>query len=236
MSYYFFFSDQETSELSEDFNPPIILENDGFYEIGLTNFSVNNAIPNVDEKNNKFHYGDKDEVIEIPVGSYEIADINKYLKTILTNKTSKEEKDKIYLHLQANFNTLKCEIKCNKTIDFSKPNSIGQLLGFERRQLARNKLHMSDFPVDIMRVNMIRIECNIATNSYRNGQPVHIIHSFYPTDPPGYKIVESPRNVIYLPINTHIIHNISLKIIDQNGFPVNFRKEVVTVTLHLRKV
>jgi hypothetical protein len=36
MSYYFFFSDQETSELSEDFNPPIILENDGFYEIGLT--------------------------------------------------------------------------------------------------------------------------------------------------------------------------------------------------------
>jgi hypothetical protein len=57
-----------------------------FYEIGLTNFSVNNAIPNVDEKNNKFHYGDKDDVIEIPVGSYEIADINKYLKTILTNK------------------------------------------------------------------------------------------------------------------------------------------------------
>jgi hypothetical protein len=177
-------------------------------------------------------------VIEIPVGSYEIADINKnkYLKTILTNKTSKEEKDKIYLHLQANFNTLKCEIKCNKTIDFSKRNSIGQLLGFERRELTRNKLHMSDFPVDIMRVNMIRIECNIATNSYRNGQPVHIIHSFYPTDPPGYKIVESPRNVIYLPINTHIIHNISLKIIDQNRFPVNFRKEVVTVTLHLRKV
>jgi hypothetical protein len=65
MSYYFFFSDQETSELSEDFNPPIILENDGFYEIGLTNFSVNNAIPNVDEKNKKFHYGDKDDVIEI---------------------------------------------------------------------------------------------------------------------------------------------------------------------------
>jgi hypothetical protein len=87
-----------------------------------------------------------------------------------------------------------------------------------------------------MRENMIRIECNIATNSYRNGEPVHIIHSFYPTDPPGYKIVENPRNVIYLPINTRIIHNISLKILDQNGFPVNFRKEVVTVRLHLRKV
>jgi hypothetical protein len=109
-------------------------------------------------------------------------------------------------------------------------------LGFEPRKLTSNKLHTSDFPVDIMRVNMIRIECNIATNSYRNGEPVHIIHSFYPTDPPGYKIVENPRNVIYLPINTRIIHNISLKIIDQNGFPVNFRKEVVTVTLHLRKV
>jgi hypothetical protein len=69
--------------------------------------------------------------------------------------------------LQANFNTLKSEIKCSKTIDFSKPNSIGQLFGFERRKLIRNKLHLDlDFPVDIMHVNMIRIECNIATNSY----------------------------------------------------------------------
>jgi hypothetical protein len=53
-------------------------------------------------------------VIEIPVGSYEIADINKYLKSILTNKISKEEKEKIFLHLQANFNTLKCEINVIK--------------------------------------------------------------------------------------------------------------------------
>jgi hypothetical protein len=53
-------------------------------------------------------------VIEILVGRYEIADINKYLKTILTNKISKKEKDKIFLHLQANFNTLKCEINVIK--------------------------------------------------------------------------------------------------------------------------
>lgn len=232
MSYYFFFSDQETSLLIAEFNPPIVLrEDESFYEIGLTNFSVNNAIPNVDETNNKFHYDN--EVIEIPVGSYELSDISRYIKNHIDSL--KEKNERTLLHLEANFNTLKCEIKCNKIIDFTKKNSLGQLLGFKKRKLKANIIHESDFPVDILRVNIIRIDCSIVTNSYRNGDSTHTIHAFYPKDPPGYKIIESPSNVIYLPINTRVIHDISLKIVDQDGNPVNFRKEVVTVTLHLRK-
>lgn len=234
MSYYFCFTGAETSELSVDYYPSIVLKEGTYYEIGLTNFSSNNSIPNVDEKNNKFYYGNN-ELIEIPIGSYELSNISKYLVNAIAQKEDKE-KNKTYLRLSANFNTLKCEIKCSKDIDFSKSDSIGSLLGFKNVKLPANILHYSDFPVDIMKVNMIRVDCNIVTNSFNNGESVHTIHAFYPTDPPGYKIVESPSNVIYLPINTHVIHNITLKIVDQNGEPVNFRKEVITITLHLRRV
>lgn len=232
MSYHFFFSGKEKSNLQADFYPPIVLDDQGLYEIGLTNFSASNAIPNVDKSNNLFHYG-LDKKIEIPTGSYEITDISSYLMDALAS--DKKKVDEVNFELKANLNTLKCHIKCNKPIDFSKEHSIGKLLGFKKRILEANKEHISDFPVDIMRINLIRIECNLVMNSYRNGDSVHTLYSFYPQQPPGYKIVESPTNVIYLPINTSNINNIRLHIVDQNSRPVNFRQEVISITLHLRK-
>lgn len=233
MSYHFFFSGQEESSLNADFHPPIVLEDQNLYEIGLTNFSASNAIPNVDESNNLFHYGE-DQIIEIPTGSYEITDISAYLTNkLLSDENDSDEEDRF--KLKANLNTLKCHIKCKLPIDFTKSRSIGQLLGFKKRVLEGDNEHISDFPVDIMRINLIRIECNIVMNSYKNGDSVHTLYSFYPQQPPGYKIVESPTNVIYLPINTTLINNISLHIVDQNNRPVNFRQEVVSITLHLRK-
>lgn len=139
------------------------------------------------------------------------------------------------LRLEANYNTLKCELKCTEEIDFSKENSIESLLGFTKKKLKPNKFHQSDFPVDIMKINMIRVKCKIVSNSFSNGNAVHTLHAFYPTVAPCYEIVESPLNLIYLPINTHVIHNITLKIVDQHGRSINFREEVIGVTLHLRK-
>lgn len=138
--------------------------------------------------------------------------------------------------MEANHNTLQCEIKCNKKIDFSKKNSIGNLLGFGKKQLEPNKKHISEHPVDIFKVNSICVECNLVTNSYNNGELVHIIHLFYPTVPPGFKIVEKPSNVIYLPISTRYIDEIVLKITDQEGKLVNFRNELVTIRLHLKRI
>ena len=53
---------------------------------------------------------------------------------------------------------------------------------------------------------------------------------------PGYKINEVPSDVIYLPINTRIINNISVNIIDQDGKLINFRGETITIRLHLKKI
>ena len=214
-----------TSVLQAHYNPAIRL--DGNYEIGLINFETYNAIPNVDANNNALQVDDF--LIEIPVGSYEISDINRVINAKLPKNA--------HFHLFANNNTLKSIIKCDKNVDFNVKNSIGSLLGFEGSKVLKaiNSPHISDHVVDILRVNTIQIECNIVHGSYSNNDSSHVVHHFFPNVAPGFKIIETPQNVIYMPLNTNTIDNITLKIVDQDGNLVNFRQEVVTIRLHLRR-
>lgn len=232
-----------TSEFSENYYPPISLGTDR-YLIGLIDFFTSNTIPNVDESNNKFHYWENKKLKEIvlPEGSYEISDIHKYIEDqilkkgkpqIIDNAIVKEQEDK-GPSISPNLNTLRCEIKWNRDIDFTKANSIGSLLGFDKQMLQKNKKHISNHPIDIFKVNALCIECNLVVNSYKNGKPVHILHMFHPRVPPGYKIVEHPSNVIYLPINKQTIDEILVKIVDQHGNLVNFKEEEITMRLHLK--
>lgn len=220
-----------SSTLSCDFFPPIDLT-DGQWEIGLIDLSVYNSIPNIEDGiNNKLYLGrdenDNHEVtVSIPTGSYEIEDIEKYIKSQLPPE--------IAFSLKPNNNTLKAEIKCSKVINF-KDGSIGKLLGFNNGDLSANRKHESVLPVDIIKVNVIRVACNIVTGSFQNGKESHNIHEFYPQVPPGYKIVEIPTTVIYLPVNVKTVHNITVSLRDQNEAPINFRDESVSVRLHLRR-
>lgn len=217
-----------TGTYSNDLFPPLELgDNSDDWEIGLLSLSTYNSIPNVEEGvNNVFAYGQKRK-ITIPEGSYEIDDINNYIKSHL----AKDEKISFY----ANNNTLKCEINTNQKIDFTAPDSIGRLLGFDPVVLAANKTHTSQHPVSIISVNSIRVDCNIARGSYNNGVEGHTLYEFYPAVAPGFKIVEAPPFVTYLPVNTNRISNITLQILDQEGRPINFRGEEVTVRLELRR-
>lgn len=99
-----------------------------------------------------------------------------------------------------------------------------------------DKSTSGNFPVAILSVNAICIECNIATGSFLNGIPVHIIHQFFPTVSPGYKIVEGPVQPIYYPVPVKAITNITVRILDENGELINFRDKIRTIRLHLRKV
>lgn len=217
-----------TSILSANFNPPIYLEDNVEYVIGLTNFETFNAIPNIDEKNNKFYFGKSNRYVEIPTGSYEITDINNYLVSHLLAKG-------VSISIKPNNNTLKTAIKCSEKVIFNE-NSIGKLLGFKNQVIPPNKSVHSDSPAEIIKVNALSVDCNIATGSYFNGKPVHIIHQFFPTVAPGYKIVETPQNILYFPVSVSTITNITLKIFDQDGDLVNFRGETITIRLHIKKI
>lgn len=233
MSYTFTLS-QKSSLLSSEIYPPIVLKDTDVYVLGLVNFVSYNSVPNVDNSNNTFYY-DKDKKIILPEGTYEISDINTYIGKYL-EEHEKEISSPTAVHIQANRNTLKCEIKCNKKIDFEKPNNIGSLFGFKPKQLTANVRHESDYPVNIFNINSINVECNLVNNSYSNNQEMHILHVFYPNVLPGTKIIENPTNVIYLPINTQYINEIVVKITDQEGKLINFKEEIITVRLHLKKL
>lgn len=235
MSYTFTLTDTK-SVLHAYINPPIILNENDEYAIALLNFESFNSIPNVDDSNNKFYLvGEgKDPIVTIPEGSYEIDDIYAYLQTELSKK-------RVDLSIIGYNTTLKTRVKCSRLVDFSPKDSIGKLLGFENRRLTALE-ETSDKPADIFKVNAICVTCNLVSGAYVNGpddrtaRDGHIIHQLFPNVPPGVKIVENPSNLIYLPINTHIIDYIALHIVDQDGNPINFRGERVTVRLHLKQV
>lgn len=216
-----------SSTLQAQYFPPIELSTNKNYVLGLVELLSFNSIPNIDTGKNKFYVGN--EVIVLPTGSYEIEDIEKYLQEALAPKG-------ISINLKPNNNTLRSVIKCSHDVDFRPQDSIARLLGFTQRALKRNTSHSSELPVAILKVNALRVECNITSGAYINERKVHTIHEFFPAVPPGYKIIEVPSQVIYLPIAVKVIDHLQLRIVDQDDELVNFRGEIITIRLHIKEI
>lgn len=214
------------STLNATYFPPIELNPRYEYECGLIDFQSFHSIPNIDKAANKVHIGDK--IITIPTGTYEIEALCEFIKK---NLASTDE-----FSLLANKNTLHCEISSSLTIDFTQDNTIANLLGFSSCILEAKKLHISNKPADVFKVNIVRIECDLISGSYFNSKSTHTLHEFYPLVAPGYKIVESPRNVIYFPITKTAIDSVTITIIDQDNQPINFRKEYITTRIHIKRI
>ncbi|KAL6265792.1 hypothetical protein P5V15_002605 [Pogonomyrmex californicus] len=78
---------------------------------------------------------------------------------IIYDESDEGERGARPLIIRANENTMRSEISCEHRIDFAKPNNIGSFLGFSLSRVLRpNKWHTSDGPVNIMSVNIIRVE------------------------------------------------------------------------------
>lgn len=196
------------------------------YECGLLYFSAINSVSNINSTNNIFSYGDEGKELRIPDGAYDLLDLEDYLSQNINDCT---------IELKPNNNTLKCSIYCSKTIHFEKENSIGPLLGFSKSKLEANKWHVSESLVNILPLPVIRIECDLIQGSYLNGLPTHTIHEFIPNVPPGHRYIEVPSNIIYHPINRSNISSVTIKIVDNHGNLIDFRKEQIQLRLHLRK-
>lgn len=219
------------STLSADFFPAVELDSQFEYEIGLLAFESYNSIPNVDSTNNKFHYGEKGKSIAIPEGCYEVNALAQYLQ-----QEMKLIDPKYFVSLTTNNNTLTTRLKCNFPVDLTPSDSIGRLLGLEPKKLKAGEMSKSAAVVDIFRVNTVQVECDIATGSFINGRPEHVLFQFFPSVASGFKIIEEPATVIYLPVTKRVIPRIAIRITDQDGRLVNFRGERITVRLHLRVV
>ncbi|OXU16651.1 hypothetical protein TSAR_013133 [Trichomalopsis sarcophagae] len=130
-----------SSILEMHYLPPIELDSDKQYSLGLIELLTFNSIPNVDENCNKFYVGQ--EIIELPTGSYEIEDIDRTLQGILDTRGIK-------VSIKPNNNTLR-SVMCSHETDFRPTNSIGRLLGFTPRLFKLYISHNSDLPVAILK-------------------------------------------------------------------------------------
>ena len=90
--------------------------------------------------------------------------------------------------------------------------------------------------VNILSINSILVNIDIIAGSYVNGVAQPTIFSFFPNVSPGYKIIENPRNLVYLPVTHDTIHSLETWLTDQDGKQLNLRGESITVRFHLKEI
>ena len=58
---------------------------------------------------------------------------------------------------------------------------------------------------------------------------------FFPKVSPGYNIIETPINLVYLPITLDTIYRLGVLITDQDDHLLNLRNEKLTIRFHIRE-
>lgn len=217
----------DSSELSCDIFPPLEVENTA--QICLLSLQTNNSIPNIESGCNTIGFrniiNQNDNVI-IPTGSYELPHLESIIQKMMPDYIT-------FFELKANSNTLKCVISCSHGIDLSVENSIAKLLGFRNDLYTTGASHESESAVNIMKINCIKVECNLIAGAFCDGSPSQAIHELYPTVPAGYKIVEVPRHPVFYGLNTNSISRVNIVLKDQNDCLINLRGEPITVRLQI---
>ena len=220
--------------------PQLLLDNANNYEIGLFNLETYYSFANIDTLNNQFKYfnGTTSKTITIATGAYDINDINTAIQNgMKANGDWDSVNSAFYITIIPNAPTLGSIINisnANYTIDFTIQNSLATVLGFNSGILTSG-LNISPNIVDIIRINSIYINCDAIKGSFVNGSYSPVLYNFFPTVGPGYKIVEKPVNIVYLPLASGQIMNVRIWITDQNNNIIDFRGENIDMRIVIRR-
>ena len=217
------------------------LDKEKEYEIALVNLETYYLFPNIDKTNNVFVYSPDNSnswvKIKIPVGSYEIDDINNTIQHEMQKRGHHDPiNEDYYINISPNSNTLKSVLILEKDyqVDFNYENSLAKVLGFTGAKYTE-EFHKSENVVNILGINSILVNIDIISGSYVNGTTKNTIYSFFPKVSPGYKIIEMPRNLFYLPITLDTINRLTVSITDQDDHLLNLRNEKLTIRFHIRE-
>ena len=139
--------------------------------------------------------------------------------------------------ITANINTLKSvlTIQGNYKVDFTVPNSINTVLGFDAQKYTKG-IHESENIVNIININSIYVHNNLISHSYIDGSLCPVLYSFFPTTGVGEKIIEKPRERVYSPINLNTITSMETWLTDQDNNDLDLQGENLTIRFHLREV
>lgn len=223
-----------TSSLNSHFYPEIELDEQYSYSACLLDLYTFNSIPNINKTNNSLVYSNNDgktyEKIVLPIGAYEIDEILELLDAEFKARQAK-------IKITTDKTTMKCSIYLSSDclVSFAGRDSIGSVLGFAPVVYGPNSNHVAEKVLDIQSNAHLRIDCDLITGSYHNGTSTHTIYEFSPSVDPGYKIVEQPKHLIYLPVVRHRINTVNISILDEAGKLANFRGENITCRIHIKR-
>ena len=141
-----------------------------------------------------------------------------------------------FINISAKSNTLKTVpiLEKDYQIDFNHQNSLAKVLGFTDAKYTGG-FHESENVVNILSINSIFVNIDIISGSYVNGTTKNTIYSFFPKVSPGYKIIKTPINLVYLPITLDTIDRLGVSIMDQDDHLLNLRNEKLTIRFHIRE-
>ena len=225
----------DSSILKTKLNVPIKLDPSRHYKVGLRYLSLYNNITNINSTNNNFHCSNGQrpgtiskitESITLLPGAYEITQIDAELKRQLAQHGVGGDSFDIIAHPEINRIAIHIK-KEGFQIDRNIFNSITTFLGFTKNATPLSKgYHVADNQAAITDIHTIDIECSIAEGDIVKGLPKQIIYdmpSF--TVPIGAKIIEQPQFINYFPLNTTLLHEITVRILDQDGNLINIPGE-----------
>jgi hypothetical protein len=238
-SYSFYLYSERGSDWTTPLQHPLFLDPTKHYEIALISLETFHSIPNIRADNNMLMYstdkGNSFRYISIPVGSYELGQINDVIASEVGTA----------IEIKPNTATLHSIIKIsdvNVQVDMSR-STLRTVLGFNATtpEGKPNILEMgsveSENTVNIFDISNIFVHCELAGGSYFRGDLSSVLYSFFPAVGIGHKIIQRPSQPLYLPITKRgSINRIRVWITDQTGLLVNFREEDITVRLHIRSI
>ena len=215
------------------------------FNIAITFLTAYNGIFNVTNSNNKFYFTKSltDDnhyiMITIPPGSYEIEALNDEIKRVIINDGHFNEENYPFV-IKPNFSTLGSIVEISNeesAISFNSSDSIGSLLGFNKRTIYE-EYNISDNPVDILSLDNIFIECDIARGMIFKGRRSGIVYNFTMDVSPGYKYIHKFRGGVqsYMMESKDIISSICFKIKNENGDIVSFNGQSVTFRLSIKEI
>lgn len=240
-----------SSVLQADFFPEIVLDSQANYCCALLDFTAYNSIPNIIKGENnelsvkyttqvkKWNHAKKDyeypnlgkeKTISLPTGAYEVEDLLKYLKWEFHALG-------VSLTYEISAASSTVGIEFDKDIEWIGGTLLNVLGFYENKTFEKSTNYSSENIVKITNVDLIRVECDIISGSYINGNSTHTIHQFsHSKVDAGYKFIEIPQHLIYFPIRENQLRSIQISIVDQNGQLIDFRGEQISCRIHIKKV
>ena len=230
------------SDISIDFYEPIVIPTEEFEaKLGLKSFSTYNNIPNIEEgANNSLKIkvpGHGYKVFSLDTGAYELGMIGSQIVEWIKLTYPKLDKVEDNFKLIGNEATSKAEfvLKDGYGVDFSVQSSMYELLGFDKDQKIEGAgRYVAKRIINIVNVTQLVFNCSLTESNFVNGQESPFLYNCGIDVPVGYRLFRELSDISYKSLTTSQISHIRLWIVDQDGAPVNLRKDKLTVTLSLR--